>query len=29
MKAHGGSVEVKSELGRGAQFTLRFPIKND
>jgi len=29
MKAHGGSVEVKSELGKGAQFILRFPIKND
>jgi two-component system OmpR family sensor kinase len=29
MKAHGGSVEIKSELGEGAQFTLRFPINND
>jgi len=29
MKAHGGSVEVKSELGKGAIFTLHFPIKVD
>ena len=29
MKAHGGSVEVKSELGKGAIFTLHFPIKID
>jgi two-component system OmpR family sensor kinase len=28
MKAHGGSVEVKSKLGEGAEFTLHFPIKN-
>lgn len=25
MKAHGGSVEVNSEFGSGAKFTLRFP----
>ena len=24
--AHGGSIEVDSELGRGTTFTLRFPI---
>ena len=29
IKAHGGSVEVKSELGKGAIFTLHFPIKVD
>ena len=29
MKAHGGSVEVSSELGHGASFTLHFPIKAD
>jgi len=28
MKAHGGSVEVNSKLGEGAEFTLHFPIKN-
>jgi two-component system OmpR family sensor kinase len=27
MKLHGGSVSVESELGRGATFTLIFPIK--
>jgi two-component system OmpR family sensor kinase len=27
MKLHGGSVSVESELGRGATFTLTFPIK--
>lgn len=26
MKAHGGSVSVASELGKGAAFTLHFPI---
>lgn len=28
MKAHGGQVKVESELGRGAKFTLTFPIKD-
>jgi two-component system OmpR family sensor kinase len=28
MKAHGGSVTVLSELGKGATFTLFFPIQN-
>jgi two-component system OmpR family sensor kinase len=27
MKAHGGSVDVKSELGAGATFTITFPHK--
>jgi two-component system OmpR family sensor kinase len=27
MKAHGGSVEVKSQLGEGATFTIIFPQK--
>jgi two-component system OmpR family sensor kinase len=26
MKAHGGSVTVVSELGKGATFTLFFPV---
>jgi len=25
MKAHGGSVSVASELGKGSTFTLFFP----
>jgi two-component system OmpR family sensor kinase len=29
MKAHGGSVEVLSELNQGAKFTLHFPVKGD
>ena len=29
MKAHGGSVEVLSELNQGAKFTLHFPAKGD
>ena len=29
MKAHGGSVTVASEVGKGAAFTLHFPIKNN
>lgn len=29
MKAHGGSVEVLSELNQGARFTLHFPVKGD
>ena len=29
MKAHGGSVEVLSELDQGAKFTLHFPVKSD
>jgi two-component system OmpR family sensor kinase len=28
MKAHGGQVKVESELGKGAKFTLTFPIKD-
>ena len=28
MKAHGGSVNVESEVGAGATFTLHFPIQN-
>lgn len=28
MKAHGGSVTVVSELGKGATFTLFFPVAN-
>jgi two-component system OmpR family sensor kinase len=28
MKAHGGSVTVASEIGKGATFTLFFPIAN-
>ena len=27
MKAHGGSVSVESELGKGSKFTLTFPRK--
>jgi two-component system OmpR family sensor kinase len=26
MRAHGGRVEVESELGKGASFKLHFPI---
>ena len=26
MKAHGGSVSVDSAIGKGATFTLHFPI---
>jgi two-component system OmpR family sensor kinase len=29
MKAHGGSVVVNSELGKGAEFTLFFPHVNE
>ena len=29
MKAHGGSVTVDSELGKGATFTIHFPITED
>ena len=29
MKAHGGSVEVLSEINQGAKFTLHFPVKGD
>lgn len=28
MKAHGGYVSVRSELGKGATFTLFFPMKD-
>jgi two-component system OmpR family sensor kinase len=28
MHAHGGTVSVKSEIGRGSEFTLAFPIEN-
>jgi two-component system OmpR family sensor kinase len=28
MNAHGGQVKVESELGKGAKFTLTFPIKD-
>ena len=28
MKAHGGSVTLKSELGKGAAFTLHFPVSD-
>jgi two-component system OmpR family sensor kinase len=28
MKGHGGQVKVESELGKGAKFTLTFPIKD-
>jgi len=27
MSAHGGNVKVESELGKGATFTLFFPIQ--
>ncbi len=27
MQAHGGKVTVESELGKGASFTLFFPIQ--
>ena len=28
MEAHGGDVRVESELGKGATFTLTFPVPN-
>ena len=29
MKAHGGSVSVESEIGKGSTFTLHFPINSE
>ena len=29
MKAHGGSVSVASEIGKGSTFTLHFPINSE
>jgi len=29
MKAHGGTVDVASELGKGSTFTLHFPISSE
>ena len=29
MKAHGGSVSVNSEVGKGSTFTLFFPQQNE
>jgi signal transduction histidine kinase len=28
MSAHGGNVTVQSELGKGATFTLFFPMRD-
>jgi two-component system phosphate regulon sensor histidine kinase PhoR len=28
MQSHGGSVQVKSEMGKGAEFICTFPLKN-
>jgi signal transduction histidine kinase len=28
IEAHGGVIEVQSELGRGSKFTLRLPVKS-
>ena len=26
VEAHGGQIQVQSEIGRGTQFTIRLPI---
>ncbi|MBD8004716.1 sensor histidine kinase [Bacillus norwichensis] len=28
-ETHGGTIDVKSELGKGSEFTLRLPVKKD